>query len=157
MGGIPPVSGPLVRPLLDVTRDEVEAFCRALGLRPRRDPMNEDTALLRNAIRLEAIPAIERATGREVRDTFARTAGLLREDADTLWQQATELAGRHGRGLLDGAASARSRSVPMRSRPDAADGLAGGAPRLPDGRPALERGGHRRCASIWPRAARSQP
>ncbi|HEY6567475.1 MAG TPA: TilS substrate-binding domain-containing protein, partial [Actinomycetota bacterium] len=51
-----------------------------------------DTGLLRNAIRLEAIPAIERATGRTVRDTFARTAGLLRADADTLWQQACVVA-----------------------------------------------------------------
>jgi tRNA(Ile)-lysidine synthase len=92
MGGIPPVNGVLVRPLLDVTRDEVEAFCRALGLRPRHDPTNDDTSLLRNAIRLEAIPAIERATGRAVRDTFARTAGLIRADADALWQQATDLA-----------------------------------------------------------------
>ena len=92
MGGIHPVNGTLVRPLLDVTRDEVEAFCRALGLRPRHDPTNDDTSLLRNAIRLEVIPAIERATDRTVRDTFARTAGLIRADADTLWQQASELA-----------------------------------------------------------------
>ncbi len=92
MGGIVPVNDPLVRPLLDVTRDEVEAFCRASGLRPRRDPSNEDTTLLRNAIRLEVMPEIERATGRKVRDTFARTAGLLRADADALWEQAVELA-----------------------------------------------------------------
>ncbi len=92
MGGIQPVNGRLVRPLLDVTRDEVEAFCTALRLRPRHDLSNDDTRLLRNAIRLEAIPAIERATGRRVRDTFARTADLIRGDADTLWQQASELA-----------------------------------------------------------------
>src|SRR5206468_2856307 len=36
MGGIAPVNGTLVRPLLDVRRTEVEAFCRALHLRPRR-------------------------------------------------------------------------------------------------------------------------
>jgi tRNA(Ile)-lysidine synthase len=95
MGGIEPVQGLLVRPLLDVTREEVEACCRALRLRPRRDPTNDDTSLLRNAIRLEAIPAIERSTGRRVRDTFARTAGLLRQDADALWQEACELADEH--------------------------------------------------------------
>ena len=95
MSGIEPVHGVLVRPLLDVTRDEVEACCRALRLRPRRDPSNHDTALLRNAIRLEAIPAIERSTGRRVRDTFARTAGLLRQDADALWQEAVGLADEH--------------------------------------------------------------
>ena len=32
----------LVQPLFDVEREEVEAFCRAIHLRPRRDPMNED-------------------------------------------------------------------------------------------------------------------
>jgi tRNA(Ile)-lysidine synthase len=95
MGGIEPASGVLVRPLLDVTREEVEACCRALHLRPRRDPSNDDTSLLRNAIRLEAIPAIERSTGRRVRDTFARTAGLLRQDADALWQEACDLADEH--------------------------------------------------------------
>ena len=95
MGGIEPVNGVLMRPLLDVTRDEVEACCRALRLRPRRDPTNDDTALLRNAIRLEAIPAIERSTGRRVRDTFARTARLLRQDADALWQEACDLADEH--------------------------------------------------------------
>jgi tRNA(Ile)-lysidine synthase len=95
MSGIVPVNGVLVRPLLDVTRDEVEACCRALGLRPRRDPSNDDTSMLRNAIRLEAIPAIERSTGRRVRDTFARTAGLLRQDAEALWKEAVDLADGH--------------------------------------------------------------
>ena len=94
MGGISPVSARVVRPLLDVTRDEVEAFCRALGLHPRVDPTNADTRFLRNAIRLEVIPAIERATGRKVIETFARTAGLLAKDADTLWRQASEVAER---------------------------------------------------------------
>jgi tRNA(Ile)-lysidine synthase len=92
LGGIVPVNGTLVRPLLDVPREDVGAFCRALHLRPRLDPTNADTNLLRNAIRLEAIPAIEGATGRRVRDTFARTASLLRQDADLLWDQAVELA-----------------------------------------------------------------
>ncbi len=93
LGAIAPVNGVLVRPLLDVSRDEVEAYCRASRLRPHRDPTNADTRFLRNAIRLEAIPAIERATGRRVRDTFARTAGLLRQDAETLWAQALAVAG----------------------------------------------------------------
>jgi tRNA(Ile)-lysidine synthase len=92
MGGIAPVNGTLVRPLLDVTRTEVEAFCRALHLRPRRDPTNADTHLLRNALRQEAIPAIERSTGRDVKRTFARTADHLRRDASALFAHADEHA-----------------------------------------------------------------
>lgn len=91
MGGIAPSTGRMIRPLLDVTRDEVEGFCRALRLRPRHDPMNDERSLLRNAIRLEVLPAIERATGRSVRDTFARTAGLLRQDADWLEHEAESM------------------------------------------------------------------
>jgi hypothetical protein len=72
----------LVRPLIDVRRTEVEACCRALRLRPRRDPTNADTSHLRNALRLEAIPALERATGRDVRGPIARSARLLRQDLD---------------------------------------------------------------------------
>jgi tRNA(Ile)-lysidine synthase len=73
-----------VQPLIDVERSQVEAFCRALHLRPRRDPMNRDPRHLRNAIRLDVLPAMERATGREVRRPIARSADLLREDAAEL-------------------------------------------------------------------------
>lgn len=91
-----------VQPLLDVERAEVEAFCRALHLRPRRDPMNDDRRLLRNALRLEAIPALERATGRDVRGPIARTAENLRAD----------------RAELDAAAVLASRRV-VRPKPGA--------------------------------------
>lgn len=77
-----------IHPLLDVTREEVEAFCRALGLRPRRDPTNLDPRFLRNALRLHGIPALERATGRNVREPLARTGALLWEDARELDRQA---------------------------------------------------------------------
>lgn len=73
--------GPMIRPLLDVGRDDVEAYCRALGLRPRIDPTNADPAYaLRNALRLHGIPALERALGRGVREPLARSARLLSDD-----------------------------------------------------------------------------
>jgi tRNA(Ile)-lysidine synthase len=86
--GIEPHVGPYVRPLVYVSREEVEAFCGALHLRPRRDPTNADTRLLRNAVRLRGIPALERATRRGVREPLARTADLVREDARELMRQA---------------------------------------------------------------------
>jgi tRNA(Ile)-lysidine synthase len=88
IGGISPGNRgrALVQPLIEVERDEVEAFCRALHLRPRRDPTNRDTRLLRNAIRLKVIPAIERATGREVKRPIVRSADLLREDRMELYE-----------------------------------------------------------------------
>ena len=74
----------LVQPLFDVERADVEAFCRALHLRPRHDPMNEDRRYLRAAIRHEVIPVLERETGRGVTRPIARTADLLRADGDEL-------------------------------------------------------------------------
>ncbi|MGH2596713.1 MAG: tRNA lysidine(34) synthetase TilS [Actinomycetota bacterium] len=87
LGGIAPVTGTWVNPAIDVTRDEVEAFCRALHLRPRIDPTNADTRFLRNAMRLRALPALERAVGRSLREPLVRTAAGLREDADELTRQ----------------------------------------------------------------------
>jgi tRNA(Ile)-lysidine synthase len=87
VAGIRPSAGPLVRPLIDVRRSEVEAFVRALGLRPRLDPTNLDTGLLRNALRREGIPALERAVGRDIAGPLARTARLLRQDEDELERQ----------------------------------------------------------------------
>ena len=84
--GIRPVLGAQVQPLFDVTRDEVEGFCRSLGLRPRQDPTNRDPRLLRNALRLRGIPALERSTGRQIRGPIARTADLLRPVEDD-WQR----------------------------------------------------------------------
>jgi tRNA(Ile)-lysidine synthase len=87
MGGITPVTGTWVNPLIDVTREQVEAFCRSLHLRPRTDPTNADTRFLRNAIRLRGLPALERAVGRSLREPLVRTAAGLREDADELMRQ----------------------------------------------------------------------
>ena len=101
--------GDRVQPLLDVERTEVEAFCRALHLRPRIDPTNRDPRHLRNAIRHQVLPAIERATHRDVRRPIARSAGLLRQDRAELDGAAIDaipavLSDREGELRLDVAA-----------------------------------------------------
>ena len=93
MSGISPVTGTWVNPLIDVTRDEVEAFCRSLHLRPRIDPTNADTRFLRNAIRLRGLPTLERIVGRSLREPLVRTAAGLREDADELMRQTFAVQG----------------------------------------------------------------
>jgi tRNA(Ile)-lysidine synthase len=50
--GIHPVRDDgVVRPLLDVTRDEIDAFLRERGITPRHDRSNDDPRFLRNRIR----------------------------------------------------------------------------------------------------------
>lgn len=50
-----------VRPLLDVTRAQLAAYARARRLRWVEDPTNLSRAYARNRVRLELLPALERA------------------------------------------------------------------------------------------------
>ncbi|MBQ7158873.1 MAG: tRNA lysidine(34) synthetase TilS [Treponema sp.] len=50
--------GKMVRPLLDVSRTEIEAYLRARGQNWRTDSTNNDTAYLRNNIRKNLIPLL---------------------------------------------------------------------------------------------------
>ncbi|MBI4308489.1 MAG: tRNA lysidine(34) synthetase TilS, partial [Chloroflexi bacterium] len=83
----------VVRPLLAVTRRDTEAYCRWLGLRPRRDPTNESLAFRRNVVRHRVLPALARVNPRAA-EAIARAASLLRADADYLQEQAELALGR---------------------------------------------------------------
>lgn len=48
----------LLRPLLDVSRNEVEAYLDALGIEASHDPSNESREYARNRIRHEALPVL---------------------------------------------------------------------------------------------------
>lgn len=92
VGSVPPLGFRVVRPLLDTSREEVEAFCRAIGLRPREDPTNRDPRFLRNRIRHRVLPELERRLDRGVRATLARTAAHVRADARYLQALASSWA-----------------------------------------------------------------
>jgi tRNA(Ile)-lysidine synthase len=53
---------PIARPLVETTRAEIEAYVRGNGLRFVSDPSNQDRRHLRNRVRLDLLPALERAT-----------------------------------------------------------------------------------------------
>jgi tRNA(Ile)-lysidine synthase len=120
LAGIQPSAPGLIRPLLRVRRAETEAFCSALGLRPRRDPMNRDSAYLRVAVRRRVLPGLERATGRGVAESLSRTAGLLREDARFLDELAVaaeqDVLSRDGAGLRLRAGRLSSLPRPLQTR-----------------------------------------
>jgi tRNA(Ile)-lysidine synthase len=48
----------LIRPLLEVTREETEGYCRRLGLVPREDATNHDSAYVRNRVRSRLLPIL---------------------------------------------------------------------------------------------------
>jgi len=90
LSAIPPRRGAIVRPLIDVGRDEIIAFLEAEGLAWREDPTNASTRFLRNAVRLELMPALRRLEPR-AEAALARAADLLRDDERALVRRAREL------------------------------------------------------------------
>lgn len=74
----------LLRPLLDVSRQDTVAACAAQGLKPWSDPHNTDPAYARSRVRSAALPALVAALGPAVVDNLARTARLLAADAAVL-------------------------------------------------------------------------
>lgn len=72
----------LLRPMLDVWREEVLDFLKTRGAAFLEDPSNADPRWVRNRIRHGVLPALDQALGRPVRATLLRTAEHLRaEDA----------------------------------------------------------------------------
>ncbi|MGQ9793367.1 MAG: tRNA lysidine(34) synthetase TilS [Anaerolineae bacterium] len=73
------ISPMLVRPLLDITRDEIEAYCQQHDLRPRVDRSNLDTTYFRNRLRHELLPYLERYNP-NIREVLRRTAQVVAAD-----------------------------------------------------------------------------
>lgn len=75
----------LIRPLLQVSRAEIETYCEQHQIAYRYDSSNADTSILRNAIRLNVLPELARYTP-QVRSTLARIAEIAAVEDDYLQQ-----------------------------------------------------------------------
>lgn len=93
LAGIYPRAGLVIRPLLDVRRQEVEAWLAAERLPVRDDPTNRDLSIPRNRVRHELLPYLARHVGEGILEVLARQATIAREDADYLEHVATETSG----------------------------------------------------------------
>jgi tRNA(Ile)-lysidine synthase len=89
-----PVDGLWRRPLLTLTREHTRQACAAAGLRPWDDPHNDDITLARSRVRRQVLPMLEADLGPGVAAALARTADLLRADADLLDALAEPVAAR---------------------------------------------------------------
>lgn len=87
----------ILRPLLDVTREEIVDYARARRLKWIEDETNRDVSFQRNFIRHEVLPLIARRFP-AYRVTLARAAGHLAEATQVL----DELAAADAAGHLEG-------------------------------------------------------
>jgi len=77
-----------VRPLIAISREEIEDFLRREGLEWRLDHTNLDLRLARNRIRHELIPEFRQRWNPAIERILAQTAILLQEDEE-YWEQET--------------------------------------------------------------------
>ena len=73
-----------IRPLLKITRVQTVAACVEAGLEVWIDPHNSDERFARVRVRQNLLPIFEEKLGPGVTEALARTADLLRDDADAL-------------------------------------------------------------------------
>ncbi len=101
----------VIRPILEVTRKEVEAYCQQHGLSPRQDSSNLSRSHLRNRVRHELGPLLESYNPRinqallRTADTLAIESSFFEERVRDVWD---EVVSEEGSGLLLRATEIRS-------------------------------------------------
>ena len=79
--GIPPQRGRIIRPLIDVSRSEIEEYCREYSLPYVTDATNLEAVYTRNRVRLEIIPQLQRLNKNFINTVTANAALLADENS----------------------------------------------------------------------------
>ena len=88
--GIPPVRGRIIRPLLETSRQEIEAYLEENRISHVEDETNGDTAMTRNRLRLEIMPLLKELYPGAER-SICRAAEILRRE-ESCWQTLVDKA-----------------------------------------------------------------
>ncbi|GBG57255.1 tRNA(Ile)-lysidine synthase [Sporomusaceae bacterium FL31] len=89
--GIRPAHDNIIRPLLGVSRQEIDQYCLEQGLTPRQDSSNLKTDYLRNRVRLKLLPDLQQHYNHTIKDALCRTAELIGSEHDFICQNVREL------------------------------------------------------------------
>jgi tRNA(Ile)-lysidine synthase len=84
----------LIRPFLDVTRAQIEAYCTEHRLAPREDVSNQDISFLRNYLRWEALPNLEKLNP-NIRRALVQLADVARVERDYMERQLGQVIEQH--------------------------------------------------------------
>lgn len=96
LGGIPPVRERIIRPLIDCSRDEIEAFLDQSHLDFRLDSSNQKNDYLRNRVRSNLIPFLQIEYNPKLKSTILETVNILREEDRYLDESARQHLNRCG-------------------------------------------------------------
>lgn len=90
--GIPEVRGRFVRPLLEISREEIESYAAQNGVSFVHDSTNDDVAYTRNYVRAEVLPKLK-VVNEKVLIHITQAAKLLAEDEAVLMEAALRAGG----------------------------------------------------------------
>jgi len=91
LGGMPPVRGVIIRPLIETTRMEIEGFLSKKNIPIVFDSSNQKNDYLRNRIRQEIFPLLEEHYNPQIVKRLVNTAEILSLENDYLDNKATEI------------------------------------------------------------------
>ena len=80
----------IVRPLIDITRDETVGYCRDFALEPRTDSSNLELSPLRNKIRLKLLPMLA-VYNSNISDALLRMSSSAASELDYLDRQLEDI------------------------------------------------------------------
>lgn len=80
--GIPFKRGNIIRPIIEISRDEIEEYCADNGLSYVTDSTNGETVYTRNKIRLDLIPKIQSDFNSGFIQTVTKNAVLMADELD---------------------------------------------------------------------------
>lgn len=79
----------VIRPLIEIKRNEIETFLKKKGLKPRLDPSNQSDIYFRNKIRNRLLPLLEKEYNPKIKKILSNLAEITSLDYDYL-NQVTE-------------------------------------------------------------------
>ena len=127
LSGMATVNGKYARPFLQLTRLQTVAACAEAEITPWNDPHNVNEQFSRVRVRNKVMPVMEEEIGPGIAAALARSAAILRDDADALDEMAQAVISRVDLSDLDCAALAELPRA-IRSRVLRAAIYAAGAP-----------------------------
>ncbi|MEW6685443.1 MAG: tRNA lysidine(34) synthetase TilS [Candidatus Edwardsbacteria bacterium] len=84
LGGIPYVREKVIRPLLEIEKEEILNYLNKTNIPYRIDHSNFESIYSRNKLRKEVLPLLQKEFNPKIVETLARTAAILQEENSVL-------------------------------------------------------------------------
>ncbi|MCC8169625.1 MAG: tRNA lysidine(34) synthetase TilS [Oscillospiraceae bacterium] len=92
--GIPVTRGKIIRPIIDLSRDEIENYCRENNLEYVTDSTNSEMIYTRNKVRLDLIPKIQNEFNNNFIANVTKNAELISDELDFIESAADRICGK---------------------------------------------------------------